>query len=215
MATPNSNNRMTGMPMRPAILQVFTLVLLLSVQGFHPAASSPPQRYRSKPAPAVNQALVHAIDSLNAVVASRDSTNRLLTRSVMTRDSALREQQDQAVRQAARVSALEKQLESYKGENRKLDQSNRILILFNSVVGLLLLITLVWFLRNIGRKKTGKTNASPAQPRPGQAGSGTAGFQLLEQKLEQLERLSKLKEQGALNEDEFQRHKQQVIGNSG
>jgi len=203
------------MPMRPMILRLFTLAFLLSVPGLHPAAGNPPQRYRSKPAPAVNQALVRAIDSLNAVVASRDSASRLLTRTVMARDSALREQQEQAVRQAARIAALEKQLETYKGENRKLDQSNRILILFNSVVGLLLLITLVWFLRNIGRKKAGKSNASPAQPRPEATGSGTAGFQLLEQKLVQLERLNKLKEQGALNEEEFQRHKQQVIGNSG
>ena len=81
--------------------------------------------------------------------------------------------------------------------------------------GLLLLVTLVWFLRNIGKKKARKPAGDTAHANGSPGETGPAGFQLLEQKLVQLERLSRLKDQGALTEDEFQRHKQQVLGNAG
>jgi hypothetical protein len=154
-------------------------------------------------------------DSLQAANRALDSSLLLLQAEAVRDDSALARARTEAAGRAQEIRELEKRIEGYRGENLKLDQSNRILIIFNSVVGLLLLVTLVWFLRNIGKKKGRKPAGDPVRANGSTGETGPAGFLLLEQKLVQLERLSKLKDQGALTEDEFQRHKQQVLGNAG
>jgi len=105
---------------------------------------------------------------------------------------------------------LEETISSFKGENLKLNQSNRILIVFNSMVAVLLIISLVFFLKKIGKRKkddkTTKLDAEISQK------SVTGTMLSLEEKLQQLERLGKLKEKGLLSESEFVNEKQQILG---
>jgi hypothetical protein len=104
---------------------------------------------------------------------------------------------------------LEGNVDSFKGENLKLNQSNRILIVFNSLVAVLLITSLVFFLRKIGKKKN-----EPAvlnTPSGGKLNSQVK-FVNFEDKLAQLERLGKLREKQLLSEEEFIVEKQNILG---
>lgn len=178
---------------------------------------------KSKPASSRKSTDKEIIDSLNAVIVSFHEATAVLKADVAGKDSAIGLLNDKAVQQEGTIKNLGTKLDTYKGQNLKLDQSNRILIVFNSIVGVLLLSTLVWFLRNINRKKTKQTaafqNISTTEindtPPPVQQGTvSSPGFQSLQNKLEQLERLSKLKEKGILNDDELNRQKQLILGNN-
>ncbi|HMT28462.1 MAG TPA: hypothetical protein PKD91_04205 [Bacteroidia bacterium] len=105
---------------------------------------------------------------------------------------------------------LEGNLNSFKGENLKLNQSNRILIVFNSLVAVLLVISLVFFLKKLGAKK--KPSGSGMSETASGIKTGSGSFITLEEKLQQLERLGKLKEKGLLSESEFLTEKQQILG---
>ncbi|MBL0340982.1 MAG: SHOCT domain-containing protein [Bacteroidetes bacterium] len=105
---------------------------------------------------------------------------------------------------------LENTIDSYKGENLKLNQSNRILIVFNSLVAILLVISLVFFLKKIGSGKLPKANgANEFSNNP--TGNKISALSL-EDKLQQLERLGKLREKGLLSESEFLAEKQNILG---
>ncbi len=105
---------------------------------------------------------------------------------------------------------LEETINSFKGENLKLNQSNRILIVFNSMVAVLLVVSLVFFLKKIGRKNKNEKSSQPDNEISYKASAGT--MLSLEEKLQQLERLGKLKEKGLLSESEFVNEKQQILG---
>ncbi|MFI5218402.1 MAG: SHOCT domain-containing protein [Bacteroidia bacterium] len=135
---------------------------------------------------------------------------------IQSRDSALAETKLQMLKMQAAVNDLQANNSEVINRNRKLDQSNRILIIFNSVVGILLLTTLIWFLRNIGRKKSPKpkpvipfesTSTTVLNPPPPSQNNHLH----FENKLQQLERLGKLKEKGILNDEEFNFQKQQIL----
>lgn len=157
------------------------------------------------------------IDSLYNVILEYRAGWQKAQGIIHSRDSSISEMRQKMEQMQAKIGVLETKNSDFKGRNLKLDQSNRILIIFNSVVGLLLLITLVWFLRNIGKKKsadkhkaispfesTSTTEISSVTP-------AQTNHRYFENKLEQLERLGKLKEKGILNEEEFNNQKQQIL----
>ncbi|MBL7929378.1 MAG: SHOCT domain-containing protein [Bacteroidia bacterium] len=149
-------------------------------------------------------------DSLTLVTISQQTQITALNKKIENRDVTITALDSLANKQKAEIAELTKELETYRGQNLKLDQSNRILIIFNSIVGFLLLVTLVWFVRNLGKKKS-KSNFEAA-PSGSKTAASPSGIRNVESKLEQLERLSKLREKGILTEEEFNFQKQQVLG---
>ena len=117
---------------------------------------------------------------------------------------------DQVIRIDDYRKKLEANISSFKGENLKLNQSNRILIVFNSLVAVLLLVTLFYFLRRMGKRKPSGSSATAQELAAG--GSGPIVFTSFEDKLQHLERLGMLKEKGLLSEEEFLIEKQRVLG---
>jgi hypothetical protein len=152
--------------------------------------------------------LVSIIDSLDQVIACQNQklqqSDTLL--AVEKRANAALKQQVSSM--DSQRKELETDVTEYQGENLKLSQSNRILIIFNSFVAVLLIITLVFYLRKMNRRPvsepmiTGKTVTNHA----------TAVHASFEDKLQQLERLGKLREKGFLSDEEFLAEKNQILG---
>jgi hypothetical protein len=117
---------------------------------------------------------------------------------------------DQILKLQEIKTKVEKNNESFVDENLKLNQSNRILIVFNALVAVLLIISLVFFLKKINRKKTemNDTDDVSINSEP----LANTKFASLEDRLIQLERLGKLREKGFLSEAEFITEKQKVLG---
>lgn len=161
------------------------------------------------------QAIVSIIDSLEAI-------NVDLTAKLRTSDSLLDVEKLTTAELRDQVLVLEeykKKLEATKtdveDENLKLNQSNRILIIFNSVVAVLLVITLVFVIRRAGRKTLSvHTAIKPEENRssPGNPSTASNKFASFEDKLAQLEKLGSLKEKGILSDEEFQSEKQRILG---
>lgn len=149
------------------------------------------------------------IDSLQQVIESQyvriDTLDSLLEAEAQTSE----ELRDQVIRIDDYRKKLESNINSFKGENLKLNQSNRILIVFNSLVAVLLIISLIFFIRKIGRKRTMTNNTT--NNIPGKAGDKVK-FSNFDDKLQQLERLGKLREKALLSEEEFLIEKQRILG---
>lgn len=160
------------------------------------------------------------IDSLQTVIDQYKTDYTAALRLTKSKDSLLTEMDQKILQLQNSNNDYARKLSSYKGENLKLDQSNRILIIFNSIVGVLLLSTLVWFLRNIAKKKpANNTPVTPSYEMTSTAEQATlaaakTNHQYFENKLEQLEKLGKLKERGILTDEEFNKQKQQVLGSN-
>lgn len=159
------------------------------------------------------------IDSLHTVIETSRAANEKLSAINNEKESIIGDKEDQISKLKSVNDDLTRRLSSYKGENLKLDQSNRILIIFNTIVGILLLSTLVWFLRNISRRKASEKIKTVSRDDVAAAEISSSGFtktgnQYFESKLEQLEKLGKLKEKGILNDEEFNKQKQQVLGSN-
>jgi chromosome segregation ATPase len=148
------------------------------------------------------------IDSLAMVVMNLQSQINSLNKIISNKDMTIAGLDTLVGKQKTEIQELSKELNEYRSHNLKLDQSNRILIVFNSIVGFLLLVTLIWFVRNLGKKKSAAKPASATVT--GNTGSAS-GIRDVETKLEQLERLSRLREKGILTEEEFNFQKQQVL----
>ncbi|MEP7171122.1 MAG: SHOCT domain-containing protein [Bacteroidota bacterium] len=171
--------------------------------------------------PKTSSALTKAeaeIDSLNIVITHAKENYDRVAKINKGKDSLIDELDARTLKTQALNNVLVKKLSDYKGDNLKLDQSNRILIIFNAIVGVLLLTTLIWFLRNIGRKKSPEKNKlvskdenSPPLNIKSQA-SAKNDHQYFDIKLNQLEKLGVLKAKGILNDEEFNRQKQQILG---
>ena len=152
--------------------------------------------------------LVNIIDSLDLVIAGHK-------RQAARLDSLLRIEKEHSAGLQASLDSLnterkklEAKVDGYQGENLKLSQSNRILIVFNSFVALLLIVTLVFYLRKMNRKPAVQS-AAPSRPAVSAPPSVHASF---EDKLQQLERLGKLREKGFLSDEEFSLEKNRVLG---
>jgi ABC-type multidrug transport system fused ATPase/permease subunit len=154
-----------------------------------------------KKAQQANDSLAQIITDLQLQIASLNKSIHEKNENISRLDSTLSERNK-------RIVELNKQLEEYYGHNLQLSHSNRILIVFNSIVGFLLLVTLIWFVRYLGRKKP-VASIKPVTP---SGNSQPAALRTIESKLEQLERLSNLRDKGVLSEEEFNNQKQQILG---
>lgn len=182
--------------------------LAVSVQGQAKPDAAPKkavQKSVSKPSADKLKidSLTLELDALNAKYNNIDS----LYKSERFTTAELR---DQIIKLDDYRLKLEETINSFKGENLKLNQSNRILIVFNSMVAVLLVISLVFFLKKIGKKNKDEKAIKLDEAISHKSAVGT--MLSLEEKLQQLERLGKLKEKGLLNESEFVNEKQQILG---
>lgn len=173
--------------------------------------SKPPAKKPARTQPAVKtENTRYIIDSLELVVGELLREKNRLDSLYITEKLASAELRDQVIRIDDYRKKLEANISSFKGENLKLNQSNRILIVFNSLVAVLLLVTLFYFLRRMGKRKPAGANSTVQDAVSG--GSGPIVFTSFEDKLQHLERLGMLKEKGLLSEDEFLMEKQRVLG---
>jgi hypothetical protein len=150
------------------------------------------------------------IDSLQNVILSLAATNQKLDSLYEQERLNSASLQDKVLKLETYRQKLEGNVSSFKGENLKLNQSNRILIVFNSLVAILLLVTLVFFLRRMGQKKTVTSDSQMVTVLD--KVEGPVRFVNFEDKLQQLERLAKLREKGLLSEEEFNSEKHMVLG---
>lgn len=200
-----------------SIIFILLQGFIFSIHSSYSQVKSPDIKPKTTPTSLTKAQL--EIDSLNNVIINFKEAYERALKINKGKDSLLDELDVKIEKTRHLNNDLERKLTGYKGDNLKLDQSNRILIIFNAIVGVLLLTTLIWFLRNIGRKK------SPAKINPAASGEPSAvsniksqspsknDHQYFDMKLEQLEKLGALKEKGVLNEEEFSRQKQQILGN--
>lgn len=206
--------------MRNRIIQFPIFLLLVSAflifETGHVTGQSKPAYKKSSVqsrALKINMEQQLIIDSLTLVI---DDLNGSLVKS----DSLFQNEKlvsadlrDQLLKLDDYRQRLEQNNDSFKGENLKLNQSNRILIIFNSLVAVLLVVTLVFFLKRINRKKAADTDVNPGNEQPSKkeppVATRFAGF---EDRLMQLERLGKLREKGLLSEEEFIAEKHKILG---
>ncbi len=179
------------------ILACFTLV----AQGQRPTAAAVYSQMKKA------ESRIDSLSELNAQLTDQltraHQTISQQTARLTDRDSTIDAMQSEN-------DALNTRLSQFKEHNLKLDQSNRILIVFNSIVGFLLLITLVWFVRNLGKKKS---SVMPETKNTADKGSNAVNsLRNIESKLEQLERLNRLREKNILTEGEFENEKRQILG---
>ena len=185
--------------------------LLLVLFSFGTNAQKPKTaEKKDDPKPAVTKPTdKQIIDSLEQALARQlviiDSVNNLYTVEKL----ATADLRNQMIQLDDYRKKLEGNISSFKGENLKLNQSNRILIVFNSLVAILLITSLIFFLRKIGRKKNPSAETSNLGPLKKVE---PARFTNFEDKLQQLERLGKLKEKSLLSEEEFIVEKQRILG---
>jgi hypothetical protein len=148
------------------------------------------------------------IDSLEQVIDGKNSSLDSLDALFEAEKLVTADLREQLIKLDDYRKKLETNVSSFKGENLKLNQSNRILIVFNSLVAVLLIISLVFFLRKIGRQKNAPSPSGSVAAKPGEQ----MKFTSFEDKLMQLERLGKLREKELLSEDEFMVEKQKILG---
>ena len=155
------------------------------------------------------------IDSLKNTIAAYDSMYRSLLLQAEIKDSVMnRSNQKINVWQAA-INDLQLRVSNYETLNLQTQKNNRILILFNSVVCLLLFLMLIRYLLNMRKKKSGSFQKKDERA----AAPGMSNPDVLPQqnkiayKLEQLERLGKLRNLGVLTEGEFILQKQIILEN--
>lgn len=170
----------------------------------------------SQQTPRASRALLEAYSVIDSLMASSDSLTNLhhhtdsLNKAVMLDNTELKERL--ATMENERIS-LEANNTEVTDENLQLNQSNRILIIFNSVVAILLVITLVFVIRRAGRKTAPRPANTPSSPSVSTSSSQNQRYSSLEDKLTQLEKLGALKEKGILSEEEFLTEKRGILGN--
>lgn len=190
---------------------LIAFVMICSSGYSQPASSpkTPAKRASDQPRKSADKM---AIDSLKLVTDE-------LSQSLKKTDSLYKAEKfvsadlrDQILKLDDYRKKLESNNQNFKGENLKLNQSNRILIIFNSLVAVLLVITLVFFLKRLSRKKA-NTESESVQATIGiEPSTASTRFASFEDRLMQLERLGKLREKGLLSEAEFVAEKQKILG---
>ena len=200
----------TGIRILFTVLVAFSLVSNQQVNGQSRQSNS--RNATARQLYAIRAADLLTIDSLQSLVDSQrvviSNYNSMLTDEQNT-SADLR---DRLIKLDEYRKKLESSISSFKGENLQLNQSNRILIIFNSLVAVLLLVTLVFFLRRLGRKKHAAGNTDFTSPNTSINKSAVAPASSVEDKLNQLERLGSLREKGLLSEDEFNAEKFRILG---
>jgi septal ring factor EnvC (AmiA/AmiB activator) len=198
---------------------VLVSLVLIGIPFHFVNAQQPKTNTNAKPAAAGKniKKMEAEIDSLNGVITEYKTAYANAVAHYKQSDSIINSLDEKLSKLEHSNNDLQKKLSNFKGENLKLDQSNRILIIFNSIVGILLFSSLIWFLRNMGKKKAASQtsiHSSNGLASANESPVAVANPQYFDSKLEQLEKLGKLRERGILNEEEFNRQKQQVLNSN-
>lgn len=186
---------------------LLTTLFLTLISGY--ALASPPQQ------PRASRALLSAYSMIDSLIGVNDSLQLLQhqTDSLFKAENLVSsELNERLLKMENERKSLEESNSEVTDENLQLNQSNRILIIFNSVVAILLVITLVFVIRRAGRKtlpKPSNTSITSATP---SSSSQNLRFSSFEDKLTQLEKLGTLKEKGILSEEEFLGEKKRILG---
>lgn len=115
------------------------------------------------------------------------------------------------------IQKMEQFVEVYKEENNQLNQTNKILIIFNCLGAVLLLLSLVYILsgRNKSRRPETTVPPMPATPVPSVPDTPVMGRHNpqagVEDRLIQIERLARLREGGLLSTSEFEKEKERIL----
>jgi chromosome segregation ATPase len=151
------------------------------------------------------------IDSLNYVIAEYDSSLTESELTIINKDLSIKELDNDIEQLEGEKKNLKEELDGFYSDNLHLNQSNRILIAFNILVGVLLLVTLVFFLRRMGKNKISPPDTKPETDikAPGKVASNV--HMSFEDKLTQLEKLGMLKEKGVLTDEEFNIQKRSLL----
>lgn len=189
--------------MMKIVLKCF-LVCCFSLTGWQANA----QMYRNffqRPNP---DSLQKVVESLNRELDQADSLINAQSVEIMV-------MQEQAAKKEESANKLEKFIDIYKSENSQLNQTNKILIIFNCLGAVLLLLSLVYIMsgRNKSRRSdTTVPNMAPVSQLPSietpVAGKTAVG---VEDRLIQIERLARLREGGLLTSGEFEKEKERIL----
>lgn len=157
------------------------------------------------------------IDSLNVAVSRLEDEKSSMQEASDKLIARINELEMEVEQLRSDKGELSQQLDGFYSDNLHLNQSNRILIAFNFLVGILLLVSLIFFLRRLGRNKQAGAGSSSEEAQIPQntvnpVRQGAANVHVsFEDKLQQLERLGSLKEKGVLTDEEFNIQKRTIL----
>lgn len=157
------------------------------------------------------------IDSLNVAVSMLEDEKSSMQEASDKLIARINELEMEVEQLRSDKGELSQQLDGFYSDNLHLNQSNRILIAFNFLVGILLLVSLIFFLRRLGRNKQAGAGSSSEEAQIPQntvnpVRQGAANVHVsFEDKLQQLERLGSLKEKGVLTDEEFNIQKRTIL----
>jgi hypothetical protein len=153
------------------------------------------------------------IDSLTKLTDQYKVMHDASVNDEIKKDSTINELKEDILKQQLLIKYLQTRISNYKSENIKSEQTNRILILFNSISGILLVLSLIWLLRSPSKKKPKPDMDYILVKRTEFAGPDSIqeSNSIMEQKIERLERLGNLKESGTITEEEFNRQKLEIL----
>lgn len=179
---------------------LFFLMLLMPAACYsqmYKVTNQLPQQQRDSLVDALNAELDQADSLLNA----QSIELQILKQSADKKDESLRK--------------MEGFVEVYKSENQQINQTNKILIIFNCLGAVLLLLALVYIMSGRNRSRRPETSLPPVPPtpypavtEPPVAGRTAIG---VEDRLIQIERLARLREGGLLSTSEFDKEKERIL----
>jgi hypothetical protein len=155
----------------------------------------------------------------------RDSLVGALNAELDQADSLLNAQsiELQILKQAAdrkeeSLRKMERFVEVYKSENQQMNQTNKILIIFNCLGAVLLLLALVYIMSGRNKARRPQTSVPPVPPTPYPMVTETPVASRtemgVEDRLIQIERLARLREGGLLSTIEFEKEKERILRGS-
>ena len=113
---------------------------------------------------------------------------------------------------------MERFVEVYKSENQQMNQTNKILIIFNCLGAVLLLLALVYIMSGRNKARRPLTSVPPVPPTPYPMVTETPVASRtemgVEDRLIQIERLARLREGGLLSTIEFEKEKERILRGS-
>ncbi|MFM8917845.1 MAG: hypothetical protein ACKOGP_08905 [Bacteroidota bacterium] len=178
----------------------FCLLLLMPLMAhsqMYKVASQAPQQQCDSLVNALNAELDQADSLLNA----QSIELQVLKQSADKKEESLRK--------------MERFVEVYKSENQQMNQTNKILIIFNCLGAVLLLLALVYIMSGRNKARRPETSVPPVPPTPYPtvtetpvAGRTAVG---VEDRLIQIERLARLREGGLLSTNEFEKEKERIL----
>ena len=176
-----------------------------------PKNLKPHAKHEISKLPTGNSALM--IDSLTSIIDKYESTELASNNELAKKDSVINLLKMEISRQQHTADDFQAKSANYKNENIKLEQTNRILILFNSLSAVLLILALLWVLKSPNNKKSAPAGDYILVKRTEftEVNSVNEPNADMEQKIERLERLGNLKESGILTDEEFARQKQEIL----